>query len=85
MFRVGKSKLKALAAAATLAAPTVSMAQISATWTWNQQLGTFSDATNWFSATNSYAQQGGIATLPVTSISGSFSSVVVTSNVTLGG
>lgn len=84
MLRVGKSRLKAVAAAAILAAPTLSMAQTSGTWTF-QGSQSFNFAPNW--NLGSLPGGGGIATFDSTFFAPSNTTYTVTlaANVTLGG
>lgn len=69
MLRVGKSKLKALAAAATLAAPAITLAQTNGTWSF-QGNGNWSVVGNWVnnaspaSGAGTLANFGGYAVLP---------------------
>jgi hypothetical protein len=68
MLRVGKCKLQALAAAATLAAPLISLAQTSGTWQ-NSVNGDWNITDNWNGVT--FPSGGGAAVLPnpVTNVS----------------
>jgi autotransporter-associated beta strand protein len=58
MLRVGKCKLQALVAAATLAAPVIGLAQVSGTWQ-AANSGTWNDNANWNGVT--YPSGGGAA------------------------